>query len=222
MNAKQFGLLLRQKIAAAPPDNVVPPNSPATRDPDWQAIRTNLANANLPAAAWQHAGLPAMTAEQLNNASTRDIWHVSQQLAKAPRATYRRGSDPRQVNAFNALRGKSIGLGKQYSPVFAGEGKPGYKPPLSSIPGLPPPAAAAPQQRQPPAPAPVPPQPPRVPAPPPPPRRQPPQHAVPGFQVGQPVPAGHVLNDQNILVRDVTKQRPPAQAVPRLPAPPRQ
>jgi hypothetical protein len=158
MNAFKFGRML-YKIAAAPPDNVVPPNSPSVSDPDYQAIRTNLAKANLPAAAWQHAGLPAMTADQLNSASARDVWHINQQLAKAPRATYRRGSDPRQVNAFNALRGKSIGMGKQYNPVFAAEGAPGYKPPLASIQGLAAPAAkpAAPAA---PAPPPAPPAPP--------------------------------------------------------------
>lgn len=222
MHAFKFGWNI-YKIAAAPPESAVPPNAPALRDPDYQAIRQRLAKANLPAAAWQHAGLPAMTAEQLQGASARDVWHINQQLAKSPRATYRRGTDPRQVNAYNSARQYATNLGKQHNPVFAAEGKPGYKPPLASIQGGPAqpanPAAAGPPR--------VPAQPPPAPAGP----AAPPRPAMPAWKHGDPVPAGFVENDlKQLMPKDpnLTKLQtqpmaPPVRLPPAVPraAPPR-
>ena len=177
MNAFKFGLLLRQKIAASVPDNGAP------GEPDFNALRQRYAKLNMPADAWQHAGLPAMTPEQIQGASARDIWHINQQFAKAPQARPMRGPMQQHVQAFNSARTYATNMGRRYNPVFAQQGKPGYKPPLSSIQGLPQQAGA----QQPPAPPPVPvPRPPR-PAP------------VPPANVANPANPS-IVNDQGVRV----------------------
>lgn len=156
MNAFRFGRLLRQKMAAGVPEN--PAASNPVGDPDFHMLRQRLAKANLPAEAWQHAGLPHMTPEQLQGASARDIWHINQQIARAPQARPMRGPMQQHVRAFNNARTFATNIGKRFNPVFAQEGTPGYKPPLSSVNGLPAqqPRQGEPQAPPPPRPAPVP------------------------------------------------------------------
>jgi hypothetical protein len=186
MNAFKFGLLLRQKIAASVPDNG------AAGDPDFNALRQRYAKLNLPAEAWQHAGLPHMSAEQLQGASARDIWHINQQFANAPQARPMRGPMQQHVRTFNNMRTFATNTGKRYNPVFAQQGTPGYKPPLSSIQGLP---------QQQPAGAPQPPAAPQPPVAPPVPQPRPPQPA--------PVPAANAANPGNPTIMNDQGQRVP-------------
>lgn len=131
MSAFNFGWRL-SKLAASGPEGSLPAG---TGDPDFEAMRARYVKANLPPAAWQYAGLPPLTPEQLNNASAADIWHINNQIANKDRASYSRAYTPQQVNSFNSARTYARSMRKQYNPVFAAEGSPGYKPPLSSING---------------------------------------------------------------------------------------
>jgi len=180
MNAFEFGYRLLQKQAVGP----------ATGNPaefPFADTRTQLGKLHQSSPeAFQRVGLPAFSPDW----SSRQVYDAAKAFSTAPRGQYNAGMAPgarAAERAYDAAR-------KQFSTTVTSA-----SPPVFAQPGTPGAAKAAPMQApQPPAAPP----PPRVPAP----ASAP---AVPaqspaaqfGWKLGQPVPAGHVVNDRNELVQ---------------------
>lgn len=174
MNAFEFGWLM-QKIAVGPfqkPGQTPPPAPSFNFDHGRQMLAKHDPTYN-------------------TNMSSRQVWDRSRELGTIAPGT-------RQLTPFQAAMKQRYRGRVPATPVFAGPGKPGFKPPANQV------AAVG----QPPAPP-----------------QQPQQPAIPNWQPGQPVPQGFVANDRDQLMAQSQDFKQlmarPAESIPRMPAQPR-
>lgn len=177
MNAFEFGRMM-QKIAVGPfqqPGRTPPPAPQFNFDHARKMLAKHDTNYNA-------------------DMTSRQVWDRSRELGTIAPGT-------RQLTPFQAAMKYRYKGRMPAEPVFAGPGKPGFKPQPNQMAGAAPRMPAAPQPPQ------------------------PQQPMIPNWQPGQPVPQGFVVNDQNKLMpqsadfKKLTATNAPA--IPRMPVPPR-
>jgi hypothetical protein len=217
ISARDFGRRMH-KIAAAPP--VPAGQAPSPREFPVGDLRNRLAK--LSPEAYQHAGLQPYSADW----NVGQVMEAHKAIQAAPAGKLYPNMSPAQrqaVGAFNQTQtwGRNVGR-RTTPPVVAQPGSPGYKPYPSVRMGAQPQAPQAPQAPAANTAAPAPPRMPAAPKPPAPPA-PPPNPAVANWKLGDPVPAGYVVNsndqlgpqsdDFKALMRRVAPPTPP----PRMP-----
>lgn len=181
MNAFEFGWMM-QKIAVGPfeqPGRTPPPAPQFNFGHARQMLARHYPN------------------DYSGDMTSRQVWDKTKELGVIQPGT-------RQLTPFQAAMKYKYRGRMPAEPVFAGPGKPGFKPPANQV-------AGGGQQAAPRLPVQAP--------------QQPQRPMIPNWQPGQPVPQGFVVNDRDQLMpQSPDFQRltaGPAQAIPRMPAPPR-